>query len=423
MRVLIDGGYRSLVRGTGISTYARTLETGLTQLGHEVLWLSGAHVSGKTDPLSDAAHAADDTPEANGPRRYLQTATRMGAGLFRGSAVARRLRSDGAVITRPEDLPQHATFLAPDLFVHAHYRHMLLRQFTEVRLRERIDVLHLTAPLPIRMRGVKTVVTIHDLVPIRLPYTTSDNKREFIDRVRASVRYADLIVTVSEASKQEIVELLEVSPDRIFVTWQSSDIEPLREDERKALPRALARLGLESDGYGLFVGAIEPKKNVRRLIEGFLDAHDSLPLVLVGPKAWKWHEETGDLDLQLGEAASKRIRFLGHVSRDDLRRLYAGARMFAFPSLHEGFGLPVLEAMRMGCPVLASRLGGLAEVCGDAALTVDPLNLTNISLGVERLLRDDALRTKLRAAGLAQSVKFNAQAYSARLAQAYALVV
>jgi len=419
MRVLIDGAYRTLKQGTGISTYARTLAAGLGSLGHNIMWLSGAHVSGKPDPLADAAEAADDKPAVRGLRGYLETASNMSGGLLRGSITARRLGADGIVVSRPWDPPQEATLLAPDLFVHAHYRHMLLRQFCEIQTEERVDVLHLTAPLPVRMKGVKTVVTIHDLVPIRLPYTTSDNKREFIDRVRMSVKLADLVVTVSEASKREIVELLGADPDCVFVSWQTSDIQPLRGDEHASLPRALTRLGLERDSYALYVGAIEPKKNIRRLIEAFLDAHDTMPLVLVGPKAWKWETEIGDLDQVLGEAAQKRVRLLGHVAQDDLRRLYAGARMLAFPSLHEGFGLPVLEAMRMGCPVLASRSGGLAEVCGEAALFIDPTDRTDMTRGIMRMLEDAALREKLRRSGEIQAARFSAEIYASRLAEAY----
>lgn len=419
MRVLIDGAYRGLAQGTGISTYARTLESALHQIGHEVLWLSGAHVSGKPDPLSDTVHAADQQPIPSGPRRYLQTLLSMGAGLMNATVTARRLQRTNAVVTRPGELPQAATLLAPDLFVNAHYRHMLLRQFTEVRTSEPIDVLHLTAPLPIRVKGVKTVVTIHDLVPVRLPYTTSDNKREFIDRVRSSTKQADLVITVSEASKREIVDLLDIGPDRIIVTWQTSDLEPLSDDERTMVPRVLARFGLQENAYGLYVGAIEPKKNVRRLIDAFLDAHDSMPLVLVGPKAWKWELEIGDLDQRLGETARKRIRILGHVSKDDLRMLYSGALVFTFPSLHEGFGLPALEAMRMGCPVLASRSSGLAEVCGDAALFVDPLDQRSMTIGFSQILKEAELRERLTAAGSKQAAKFSAAAYSARLSEAY----
>lgn len=420
MRILIDGHYRSLPQGTGISSYARTLEASLRQLGHEVLWLSGAHVLGDPDSLSDASYAGDDRPVTSGLRRYLNTARDMSLGLLKGVSGARRLREHGAVISRPDDLPQDATLLAPDLFVRAHYRHMLLRQFTEVKTSERLDVLHLSAPVAVRIRGAKTIVTIHDLVPIRLPYTTSDNKREFIDRVRTSVRLADLVLTVSEASKREIVDLLGVDPDRIVVTWQPSDMEPLNADERAALPRTLARYGLEHEQYGIFVGAIEPKKNVRRLIDAFLDAHDSMPLVLVGQKSWKWESEVGDLDQRLGEIARKRIRIVGHVPRKDLRKLLAGARLLTFPSLYEGFGLPPLEAMRMGCPVVSSHAGGLGEVCGSAALVVDPWDTDSIRAGISRVIEDAPLRLKLREAGYAQTAKFSADKYLTHLAEAYA---
>jgi glycosyltransferase involved in cell wall biosynthesis len=419
MRVLIDGGYRSLAQGTGISSYARTLEAGLMRLGHEIFWLSGASASGPPDSLSDAAYAGDDRRTTVGLRRYLQTAQDMFWGLSQRRAEARPICEHGVVIPRPNDLPHAATLLAPDLFVRAHYRHMLLRQFTEVGIPQHPDILHLTAPLPIKVRHAKTIVTIHDLVPIRLPYTTSDNKREFIDRVRTSARLADLVMTVSEASKREIIDLLGVDPDRVVVTWQCSDMEPLNADEWAALPRALARYGLEQEQYGIFVGAIEPKKNLRRLIDAFLDAHDTMPLVIVGQKSWMWESEIGDLDQRLGDAARRRIRMVGHVSREDLRKLLAGARLLTFPSLYEGFGLPPLEAMQMGCPVVSSHSGGLAEVCGSATIVVDPWDTGSICRGISKVIGDDALRLQLREAGYAQASHFSSDQYLTRLADAY----
>jgi glycosyltransferase involved in cell wall biosynthesis len=419
VRILIDGAHRASAQGTGISAYARTLANSLALLGHEVSWLSGAQVQGKPDPVADAADALDDPPSLAGPRRYVNTASNMAGAILRSSITARHLAVD-TVVARPNDLPLHATLLAPNLFVSAHYRHMLLRQFTKVRTSQKVDVLHLTAPLPIRIEGVKTVVTIHDLIPIRLPYTTTDNKREFIDRVRTNVRNADLIVTVSEASKRDIVNLLGVDPDRVAVTWQPSIIEPLTEYERVGLPRSLARFGLEPDGFCLYVGAIEPKKNVRRLIDAFLDAHDSMPLVIAGPKAWKSYSEIGDLDTRLGADARKRIHIIGHVPHDDLRRLLAGARMLAFPSLYEGFGLPVLEAMQMGCPVLTSHAGGLAEVAGDAALVIDPFSSESLTAGIARMLNDEKLRMNLREAGSRQAQKYSMDIYLQHLRAAYA---
>jgi glycosyltransferase involved in cell wall biosynthesis len=421
MRVLIDGNYRSQARGTGITTYSRLLAQSLTRIGHQIGWLSGAPSSGAPDPLADAISVTDGRPEARGPRKYLRTIANMAGGLMHGEFQARRVRPD-IVVARASDLPTEQTLIAPDLFVHAHYRHMLLRQFSEVRTDTPVDVLHLTAPLPVRMRGVKTIVTIHDLVPIRFPYTTQDNKREFLDRVRTSVKTADLVVTVSEASRREIIDVLGAEPRKVFVTLQTSDIAPLSDEERNTLPRTLTRYGLEQNGYALFVGAIEPKKNLRTLIEAFFDADDSMPLVLVGPKAWKWQEEIGELIEALGEVARKRLRLLGYVTNEDLRRLYAGARMLTFPSLHEGFGLPALEAMRMGCPVLTSAVGGLVEVCGTAALLVDPLDRQDVSRKIARVIRESGLRDDLRDAGLERAAHFTAEVYEARLREAYDLL-
>ena len=265
-------------------------------------------------------------------------------------------------------------------------------------------------------------MTIHDLVPIRLPYTTQDNKREFIDRVRMSMKLADVVVTVSEASRRDIVELLGADPAKVVVTWQTSDIAPLTAAERLTVSSALSRYGLQEDGYALFVGAIEPKKNLRRLIEAFFDADSTMPLALVGPKAWKWRQEVGEVQDSMGAEARGRLRILGHVASEDLRRLYAGARMLVFPSLYEGFGLPVLEAMRMGCPVLASGAGGLSEVCGEAALITDPLDRVDMTRKIARLLGDRILRDELRAAGLVQALRFSPEAYDQRLREAYGLI-
>src|SRR5690606_3518581 len=140
-------------------------------------------------------------------------------------------------------------------------RRVLFR--SEVRTADRFDVLHLSSPMPIRMKGVRTVTTIHDLIPLRLPYTTPDNKQEFAARVRTAAKLSDLIITVSEASRKDIVDTLDVDPDRIAVTYQATDMAPLRAEEIDNLPHSLARFGLAPQTFALFVGALEPKKNLR----------------------------------------------------------------------------------------------------------------------------------------------------------------
>jgi glycosyltransferase involved in cell wall biosynthesis len=288
----------------------------------------------------------------------------------------------------------------------------------EVRTAEKLDVLHLTAPLPVRMKGVKTITTIHDLVPVRLPWTTPDNKSEFIHRVRTNAQVSDLIVTVSEASKRDIVEILDVDPAKVAVTGQSSDLAALSGEDVESVPRVLGRFGLSPQGYALFVGALEPKKNLRRLIEAFLETDTDIPLAIVGRRAWLWEGDAAFV-ATLGDKAKSRLRFLDYVGREDLRRLYAGAQMFLFPSLYEGFGLPVLEAMIAGCPVVTSNAASLPEIAGDGALYVDPLDRDDIRARIEQLMRDPGLRTALGEAARKQAARFSFEAYVARLAEAY----
>ena len=418
LRVLIDGAYRQEAQGTGISAYSRTLGTGLEKLGADVRWLSGVEASKKPEILADEIALADPPAPASGARRYAQTALRMGQGVVTPRVTARKLAGSGAVISDPAAPGADNTYLAPNLFVTAHYRHMLLREFAEVRVPDKVDVLHLSAPMPVKMKGVRTVTTIHDLVPIRLPRTTPDNKSEFIHRVRTNAKLSDLIVTVSEASKRDIVDILQVDPARVAVTWQPTDLAPLSSQERDSIPRALGKYGLAPLGYALFVGALEPKKNIRRMIEAFLETDTDMPLVIVGRRAWLWEADLAWVGT-LGDKSRARLRFLGYVGREDLRRLYAGAQMFLFPSLYEGFGLPALEAMTAGCPVITSNIASLPEVCGDGALYVEPLERDDIRAKIERLLHDPSLRAALGEAGKAQAKRFSFEAYVARLGEAY----
>lgn len=421
LRVMIDSDRPGQPGGTGIASYTRTLAQSLQTMGHQVIWLSGAAAPRRADPLIDAASLADQPVEARGLRLQLETLGRMASGLTNATARARRVDALGAVIGGPGR--EETVLLAPHLFVDAHYRHMLTGQFTEVKADTAVDVLHLCSPVPIRMQGVRTLVSILDLVPVRLPWTTTDNKREYIHRVRTAARLADMVITISETSRRDIIELLQVDPGKIAVTRLPSDLEPLAANERDSIPRVMRRYGLEAGGYALFVGAIEPKKNLRRLIEAFLETRGDAPLVIVGRKAWKWREEIGDLDMILGEAARKRLRFLGYADREDLRRLYAGARAFLFPSLYEGFGLPALDGMAAGCPTLVSRTGALQELCGEAAAYCEPMERDSIRAGIETVMDDETARVRLAAAGPVQALRFSAEAYVGELADAYRRLV
>lgn len=394
LNVLIDGHTYSQKHGTGISTYARTLAEVLARLGHQPSWLLG-----EVDREMDAQ-----------------------AGLSRVSGAVRRwghTLGGAQLVPREGDAGGTPTWSVPNLYAIAHHRHVWTGRTTQVRAPPGVDVLHLTTPLPIAMRGVKTVLTIHDLVPLLYPQLTPDNPREIASRFRKSAAGADLVLTVSEASRADIAKHLDVAPEKIAVTYQSSDITPLDSTERETLSRILFRFGLKPGQYALFVGAIEPKKNLRRLIEAFLALDTDLPLAIVGARAWFWEREIGGLEAIHGKEKMARIKFLDYAPRTDLRFLYAGAMFLAFPSLYEGFGLPPLEAMTAGCPVLASHVASLPEVCGEAALYCDPHSVDDIRMRLEKMVSDADLRAKLRAAGLEQAKKFTLEAYIERLGAAY----
>ena len=420
MNILINSDHASSRQGTGISTYALTLAQAAVAGRHKVAWLSGAPASDRGDPLADAAAVSDFQPQVRGPRAWAQTASQMIRGVLASKAGARPIVRSDITVDPYSSLAPHPIYLAPELYVRAHYRHTFLRAFTEVTVNADIDILHLTAPLPVKMRGVKTVVTIHDLVPIRLPYTTPDDKNEFVARIRRSAQDSDIVVTVSEASKADLVSLLDIDPAKVAVTYQSCALDPLSQEESAKLPIGLARFGLTPSQYILFVGAQEPKKNLKRLVEAYLEVDTAMPLVLAGPRGWLWESNLGAALAPLSEKSRARVRLIGYVDSEDLRRLYAGAAMLAIPSLYEGFGLPALEAMNAGCPVLATKTSSLPEICGEAALFVNPFDRNDIRDKLELMLSDIALRQSLAAAGKLQAKRFSFETYVERLCAIYA---
>ena len=337
--------------------------------------------------------------------------------LLRFDKRARSIPSNKFVIVPPNLELLRSALTVRRLYQTSFRRHLLTGEFTTVRLPEEFDVVHLTHPIPIRIHGSKTVQTIHDVVPLRLPYTTLDNKREILSRYRVSVRNAHLIVTVSEASKRDIINLLDVPEDRIVVTYQTTDLDPLGPGEQYGLEHALQRYGLRPADYCLFVGAIEPKKNVGRLIEAFLDSEIDVPLVVVGRKAWSWEQEIGRF--LNDKTLDARLKFIHYAPRSELRYLYAGAQFMAFPSLYEGFGLPLLEGMRFGLPILTSNISSMPEICGDAALYVDPYDQQDIRNKLERLASEPGLRKSLSSAAIIQAEQFSRERYRSVLCDVY----
>jgi glycosyltransferase involved in cell wall biosynthesis len=271
-------------------------------------------------------------------------------------------------------------------------------------------------PPPTRVR--RLVVTVHDLAFRRLPDSAPHGTRWWLARLDRALARATTVIAVSGSTRDDLVELAQVDPDRITVI-------PLGVDHRVFQPAdpervAAARSAHGVDGpYLLYVGGIEPRKNLPALIAAFTRLSADLRLAIAGGGV-AWNPEGTDLlDAALANAPTgvrERVIRTGYVSDVDKVGLLTGAEAFVYPSLYEGFGLPVLEAMACGTPVVTSNVSSLPEVAGDAAVLVDPADPEAIAAGVERVLSDSALRKQLVDRGLERAKEFSWEATATRTA-------
>jgi glycosyltransferase involved in cell wall biosynthesis len=421
-RVLIDGYNLALEAGTGVATYARNLSRRLHELDHEVHVLYGMRGAPSDPLLREVAFFDTGVRKRSAFGQWLHS-TR---GWFASALGARPqpVPVTGKVVLRhlQDRLPYFdRLWNSPDLFARAtsHHRYFFERRLT-VTLDPAPSIAHWTYPLPLRIAGATNIYTLHDLVPLRLPYTTLDVKRHYLRLVRMLAARADHIVTVSENSRRDIVNLLGVPEDKVTNTYQAVDLPRQYTEKSEDLVRREIEGGfnLFYKDYFLFFGAIEPKKNISRLIEAYLGSRVQSPLVIVGKAAWKSEEELKLLSDELTLERRRVIR-IDYAPLSLLISLIRGAKALLFPSLYEGFGLPVLEAMMLGTPVLTSRESSLPEVAGDAALYVDPYNPDEIAEGVRTLEGNEELCGELAAKGRKQAALFSAENYRKRLAELY----
>lgn len=426
-KICIDGFNISMREGTGIATYARNLNEGLRGLGYETQILFGPQQRIGRDGLLNEMGLVDASAERK-PRRIvglMHEARRLTAPLGR---VARRIERTGQVDLRQlrHQLPAcDAVWASRDVFHSANRAYSAFGLFTEVRFGAASsgpDVMHWTCGLPMRTPKIANLYTIHDLVPVKLPFATLDNKRRFVSLCREIGRTADRIVTVSEKSKEDLIEVFGLDESRVSVTYQAVDLpkEVLERSDEQVSRTVEGVFKLDWRGYFIFFGATEPKKNLARVVEGYLSSGVDTPLVIVSGRGWLDEDVNRLLEGHLVDGGrSGRIRRYEHLSLDLLTSLVRGARATLLPSLYEGFGLPVLESMLMRTPVLTSTAGSLPEVAGEAALLVDPYDTNAISTAIRTLDADGDLRTELTERGVEQAAKFSPTAYRARLAELY----
>jgi glycosyltransferase involved in cell wall biosynthesis len=281
-----------------------------------------------------------------------------------------------------------------------------------------VDLFHATDfVLPPTLPHTRTLLTVHDLSFVRVPEAASPNLKAYLDAVvPRSVRRADHVLADSQATKDDLIALYGVQPDKITVLL--SGVDPrFKRTSLSLTTRNKYQIG--DRPYILSVGTVQPRKNYGRLIQALArlraDGLD-LSLVIIGGKGWL----TDSIYDTLRQTRMKDfVRFAGFVDEADLPALYSGAACFAFPSLYEGFGLPILEAMACGVPVVTSNTSSLPEVAGETALTVDPYDHDAITDALKRLLEDSALRERLIAGGLERVQHFTWTSAADHLRQIY----
>ena len=273
---------------------------------------------------------------------------------------------------------------------------------------EGVDVFHHPAGLVFPLSSKANVMTLSDLIPRHFPYYCQDSDAWFEESFRKADRM-DVILTYSEHTKQDVVETLGVEADRIHVAPLAAheQYRPVRDPKR--LREVLAKHGLDGRPYIIYTGLIGARKNLSRLVEAFHLLKQEEPslehrLVLAGGKDWLSEpifETIRALRLE------DDVKWLGYVPFEELPFLLGGADLFAFPSLYEGFGLPPLEAMSCGTPVVSSNASSLPEVVGDAALLFDPYQVKEMAEAIHRALTDVELRAELSRRGLERARLFS----------------
>jgi glycosyltransferase involved in cell wall biosynthesis len=285
----------------------------------------------------------------------------------------------------------------------------------------RVDLYHATDfTLPPTLPGTRTLLTVHDLSYARVPESASPPLKAYLDVVvPRSCRLANHILADSQATRDDLIDLYGLPPGKITVLLSgvNAHFRPVTDPASRAAVRA--KYHIDARPYIFAIGTVQPRKNYARLMQALarlLASGRSAQLVIAGGKGWLDDPIYRALDnLKLRE----HVQFIGFANDEDLPALYSEARCLAFPSLYEGFGLPILEAMACGTPVVTAQVSSMPEAAGDAALLVDPYDVEALANALDRLLHDESLRGDLTARGMAHAARFTWDASARRLLAVY----
>jgi glycosyltransferase involved in cell wall biosynthesis len=316
---------------------------------------------------------------------------------------------------------EQPNFRRVSLWTPSHHR--LERYSLNVELmRLGLDVLHSPDFIPPHRPSCRSVITVHDLAFLLYPHFLTKESARYYGHIDNAVRWTDHIIAVSESTKRDTVDHLGVPEDKITVVHEAANpiFRPISQEE--ARQQVQNRHGLECR-FILFVSTIEPRKNVPTLMRALWQLaecyKEDVHLVLAGGKGWLYEDAFVAVDeLKLDD----RVHFVGRVSSEDLLYLYNAAELLAHPAFYEGFGLPPLEAMACGLPVIVSNVSSLPEVVGDAGVLVDPHDVDELTVAMWRVLTDEELRREMIEKGLRQAARFSWDRAASETLEIYRLV-
>lgn len=324
--------------------------------------------------------------------------------------------ADTREFVQPNVRIKHFPFSQYNKFLPFAYSHMLI---TAYLMKEGLDVFHSPiTSLPLTYLK-KEIITVHDLAIYKNPGWFPSQIFSTKLLVPQSLRKANKIIAVSESTKDDLQEIFNIPAKKIKVIHEGVVVDKIKVTNKRL--DSLDRFKLPPR-YILFVGTLEPRKNLVTLLRAYRQATNSqpalqrYPLVIAGAKGFK-HEEVFDeiKELRIG----KQVKYLGYVTHNQKMELMKGASCFVFPSSYEGFGLPVLEAMALGTPVITSNISSLPEVAGSAAILVNPEKEQEIAKAFHKLMGDQKLQAKLRQRGLSQAKRFSWERCARETIKAY----
>ncbi|MXV45174.1 glycosyltransferase [Saccharibacter sp. 17.LH.SD] len=363
-------------RGTGVATYAATLKNACIATGLQPMMLH------------------DETATAHSAHSLA-------------SRIARAIRS--TMPSRSLSLKQQG-YTCTDLYRTAEVRDRLWESPTLVKSTQSPTIMHWTYPLPMNWPGIPNIVTIHDIIPVLHPKLSGISSNRIIRRLNDWINRADAIVTVSNSVKSDLINCFSVPESKIFMSSQPVSFSNSLLHEASQTPAPC-----EPGGF-IYFGTLESRKNIGRIIDAHSRSKTTRHLTLIGEKG---HGSDNELRALVSHRKPETVTIVPWCSLPSLIRAISEARAVVFPSLAEGFGLPIIEAMALQTPVITSRGHATEEISGSAALLVNNTDTNELAYAFNLLDKDDALCMKLQEAGLNRAKDFSFTAYAQRMSLFY----